>query len=118
MEKITINMLFTAFFFAIGFDFITGVFVAWRNGKVKSKVCANGLFQTMGECILLLILSLINSIFPNTSIVLIFLLFAFLFKESISIIENLHQLGVWIPKCIKKGLEVCVEKIDAMEVKK
>ena len=121
MENLTMNMLFTAFFFAIAFDFITGIMVAWKNGKITSRVCGDGLFRTMGECILLLILSLINNIFPHTNVLLTFLAFlllAFLFKEGVSITENLHQLGVWTPKWAKKALEICVEKLDSMEDKK
>lgn len=118
MENLTLHILFKAFFGAIAFDFITGVFKSFKKGKVESGVCADGLLQTTGECIYLLLLAFINKIFPCTSIILTILLLAFIFKEGISILENLYQLGVWIPKWVKKALEVCVEKIDSMEVKK
>ena len=118
MDFISIDKLFEVFFYWIGLDFITAVFVAFKNGKVESRKCGDGLFSSAGECIYLFILLLINKIFPEARLILQILLLGFIFKESISIIENLYKLGVWIPKWVKKSLEVCVEKIDLMEGKK
>ena len=118
MENIKMHSLFTVFTYLIGFDFISGSFRGWKNGKVESRVCGDGLFRTMGECILLLILIILNNIFPQTDILLAIILLALIFKECISILENLHQLGVWIPKWVKKGLEVCVDKIDSIDIEK
>ena len=42
---------------------------------------------------------------------------AFIFKEGLSIIENLIKLDVYIPNSIKKMLEVGVDKIENKEVK-
>lgn len=117
MKTLTMHSLFTAFTWLIAIDFVSGTFRGWRKGKVQSRVCGDGLFRTMGECILLLILILFNRSFPQTDILLGFLLLAFIFKECISIIENLYQLGVWIPKWVKNGLEACVERIDAIDIK-
>ena len=41
----------------------------------------------------------------------------FIFKEALSIVENLIQLDVWIPDSIKKMLEVGVNKVNSKEVK-
>ena len=41
----------------------------------------------------------------------------FIFKEGLSIIENLIKLDVYIPASIKKMLEVGVDKIENKEVK-
>jgi phage-related holin len=41
----------------------------------------------------------------------------FLFKEALSIIENLIRLDVYIPNSIKKMLEVGVENIENKEIK-
>ena len=45
------------------------------------------------------------------------LIAGFLFKEALSIIENLIRLDVYIPNSIKKMLEVGVEKIENKEVR-
>ena len=36
----------------------------------------------------------------------------FIFKEGLSITENLVQLDVWVPDSIKKMLEVGVDKVN------
>ena len=120
MEALTMDMLFSAFFITIAADFIFGIIVAKKNGKIKSRVCSDGLFRTMGECVLLLLLAMLNSVFPTKHIMHIFLgflLLALLFKECVSILENLYQLGVWIPKWARKSLEICADKMDSIDIK-
>ena len=117
MELITLENLFLLFFGAIIVDFLTGVLVGAKEGKLKSRTCSNGIFRTMGEFILLTIFLCIDYIVPNISAMLSTFVLAFVFKEGLSIIENLIKLDVYIPNPIKKMLEVGVEKIENKEVK-
>ena len=117
MELITLENFFTIFFIAIVIDFLTGVMVAAKEGKLKSRACSNGIFRTMGEFIILTIFLCIDYIIPNISGMLSTFVIAFIFKEGLSIIENLIKLDVYIPASIKKMLEVGVEKIENKEVK-
>jgi toxin secretion/phage lysis holin len=119
MKALTMNMLFTTLFILIIFDFILGIMVACKNRNLASRTCSDGLFRKMGECALLLLISIINGVFPHQNILhfyLAFLIFALIIKEMISIGENLHLLNVWIPQFIKKSLSVCVDKIDSIDV--
>ena len=43
MELATLEVLFMIFFGAIVTDFITGVLVAAKQGKLKSRTCSNAL---------------------------------------------------------------------------
>ena len=115
MELITLENLFFLFFGAIIIDFVTGVLVAAKQGKLKSRTCSNGLFRTMGEVIVLTIFLLIDYLVPNISFMLSTFIIGFIFKEGLSIIENLIKLDVYIPNSIKKMLEVGVEKIEKGE---
>ena len=45
MELVTLEVLFMIFFGAIVTDFITGVLVAAKQGKLKSRTCSNGMFR-------------------------------------------------------------------------
>ena len=117
MELITLENLFLLFFIAIVVDFITGVLVGAKEGKLKSRTCSNGIFRTMGEFILLTIFLCIDYIVPNISAMLSTFVLAFVFKEGLSIIENLIKLDVYIPASIKRTLEVGVDKIESKEVK-
>ena len=117
MELITLENLFLLFFIAIVVDFITGVLVGAKEGKLKSRTCSNGIFRTMGEFIILTMFLCIDYIIPGISAMLSTFIVAFIFKEGLSIIENLIKLDVYIPASIKRTLEVGVDKIESKEVK-
>ena len=112
MELVTLEVLFMIFFGAIVTDFITGVLVAAKQGKLKSRTCSNGMFRSIGECIVLVIFMLINRLVPGLSLILSTFILGFVFKEGLSIVENLIGLDVWVPESIKKRLEVGVQKIN------
>ena len=117
MELVTLEVLFMIFFIAIVIDFLSGVVVAAKKGRLKSRTCSNGLFRSIGECIVLVIFLCIDYLIPNLSMILSTFIIGFIFKEGLSIIENLVQLDVWIPDSIKKMIEVGTEKVNSKEVK-
>ena len=117
MDLVTLEVLFIVFFGAIVIDFITGVLVAAKQGKLKSRTCSNGMFRSIGECIVLGIFLSIDYLIPGLSMILSTFVIGFIFKEGLSIVENLIKLDVWIPDSIKKMLEVGVDKVNSKEVK-
>ena len=117
MELITLENLFLLFFWAIIIDFITGVLASAKEGRLKSRTCSNGIFRTMGEFVILTIFLCVDYIIPGISGMLSTFIIAFIFKEGLSVIENLIKLDVYIPNSIKKALEVGVEKVENKEVK-
>ena len=116
MELVTLEVLFMIFFGAIVTDFITGVLVAAKQGKLKSRTCSNGMFRSIGECIVLVIFMLIDRMVPGLNLILSTFIMGFAFKEGLSIAENLVQLDVWVPDSIKQMLEVGVNKVNSKEV--
>ena len=116
MELVTLEVLFLIFFGAIVTDFITGVLVAAKQGKLKSRTCSNGMFRSIGECIVLVIFILMDRLVPELSLILSTFILGFVFKEGLSVVENLVQLDVWIPDSIKQTLEVGVNKVNSKEV--
>ena len=116
MELVTLEVLFMIFFGAIVTDFITGVLVAAKQGKLKSRTCSNGMFRSIGECIVLVIFILMDRLVPGLSLILSTFILGFVFKEGLSVVENLVQLDVWIPDSIKQTLEVGVNKVNSKEV--
>ena len=117
MELITLENLFIIFFGAIVIDFVTGVLASAKEGKLKCRTWSSGIFRTMGEFIILTIFLCIDYLVPGISAILSTFIIGFIFKEGLSIIENLIKLDVYIPNSIKKMLEVGVEKIENKEVK-
>lgn len=116
MELVTLEVLFIVFFGAIVIDFVTGVLVAAKQGKLKSRTCSNGMFRSIGECIVLGIFLGVDYLVPSLNLMLSTFVVGFIFKEGLSIVENLVKLDVWIPNSIKRMLEVGVEKVDSKEV--
>ena len=116
MELVTLEVLFMIFFGAIVTDFITGVLVAAKQGKLKSRTCSNGMFRSIGECIVLVIFMFINRMVPRLNLILSTFILGFIFKEGLSVVENLVQLDVWVPESIKQMLEVGVNKVNSKEV--
>ena len=116
MELVTLEVLFLIFFGAIVTDFITGVLVAAKQGKLKSRTCSNGMFRSIGECIVLVFFMLIDRLVLELSLILSTFILGFIFKEGLSVVENLVQLDVWVPESIKKMLEVGVNKVNSKEV--
>ena len=116
MELVALEVLFMIFFGAIVTDFITGVLVAAKQGKLKSRTCSNGMFRSIGECIVLVIFILMDRLVPELSLILSTFILGFVFKEGLSVVENLVQLDVWIPDSIKQTLEVGVNKVNSKEV--
>ena len=117
MELVTLEVLFMIFFGAIVIDFITGVLVAAKQGKLKSRTCSNGMFRSIGECVVLVIFMLIDRLIPGLNLILSTFVVGFVFKEGLSIVENLVELDVWVPESIKKTLEVGVNEVNSKEVK-
>ena len=117
MELVTLEVLFLIFFGAIVTDFVTGVLVAAKQGRLKSRTCSNGMFRSIGECIVLVIFMFINRMVPGLNLILSTFILGFVFKEGLSIVENLVQLDVWVPESIKQMLEVGVNKVNSNEVK-
>lgn len=117
MKLETLEVLVITFFGAIVIDFVTGILVSAKQGKLKSRTCSDGMFRSIGECIVLGIFIAISKLMPNLNLILSTFVIGFIFKEGLSIVENLVGLDVWIPTSIKKMLEVGIDKIENMEDK-
>lgn len=114
--EISLNVLFKLFFIAICIDFLTGVIASAKEGKLKSRTCSNGIFRSIGECIVLIIFLIVDYLIPELDFILNTFVVGFIFKEGISIVENLIKLGVWVPESLQKALEVGVSNIENKEV--
>lgn len=115
MQLVTLEILFRIFFMAIIFDFLTGILVAAKHGKLKSRTCSNGMFRSIGECIVLFIFIGVSTMIPSMELVFSTFIIGFIFKEALSIVENLIGLDVWVPDSMKKMLEVGVDKINNID---
>ena len=115
--NITLETLFLIFFASIIVDFLTGVLVAAKQGRLKSRTCSNGMFRSIGECILLISLIFIATYVPGCDLLFSTFVLGFIFKEGLSIVENLVGLDVWIPESLKRMLSIYVEQVENYDKK-
>ena len=116
--NITLETLFLIFFVGIVVDFITGILVAAKQGKLKSRTCSNGMFRSIGECIVLAIFVFVATYVPGFELLFSTFVVGFIFKEGLSIVENLVGLDVWIPDSIKRMLSIYLDKVENYDTKK
>lgn len=112
MGQITLDALFKLFFIAIILDFISGILASAKEGRLKSRTCSNGMFRSIGECFVLVIFIIVAYYIPILENMVEVFMLGFIFKESLSIVENLIRLDVWIPDCIKQLLAAGVDKMN------
>lgn len=108
----TLNTLYTLFAFFIFLDNITGLIKAFKTGRIKSRTLRNGLFCSVGELVLLAMAITLVYFIPVISLFIFMLIFFMALKELISILENLIEIGVRLPKWLIKGLKVYTDKIE------
>lgn len=104
--------LFKIFFIAIVMDLVTGIIAAGYEGRIKSATMRRGLWTTMGEVVALAFMTSVCTIMPELLQMAEFVISAMLFKEGVSICENLGRAGLWIPPWMKRALEVFSDDID------
>ena len=112
VEQLTQDVLLKLFFIAIVVDFVTGILASAKEGRLKSRTCSNGMFRSLGECVVLLILMTVSYYIPSIEFLCKTFTLGFVFKEALSITENLARLGVWIPTYLKDMLEDGVTKVS------
>lgn len=96
----------------IAVDFVTGVLHAWSTGHLKSYKMRQGLARKSGELLILVLGEAFTYGMQLPVYVLAFLALYIIFMELVSIVENLRNMGIKIPKFIDKALASIDEKID------
>jgi toxin secretion/phage lysis holin len=109
LGDITGPMMALLFFIVI--DYVTGVFVAYKNKTLSSKVGAVGIAK---KICLLLIIGVGNIIdvyiLGNGAAIRTAVIFFYLANEGISLIENCAALGVPVPEKVKDVLAQLTDK--------
>ena len=108
-------VVFKLYFIAVCADFITGVTAAAKEGKLKSRTCAYGMYRSIGEILVLGLAIIVFYYVPMVHDIIQYIMLGFLFKEGLSICENLKKLDVWLPEMLTKTLELKVNKVDKGE---
>lgn len=87
----------------IALDYITGVLSAIYNKELSSKIGLKGIAKKLGYLCGVILACLLDSLTGNTNIIRMLVIYLFIANDGISIIENLAEMNVKLPK---KVLEV------------
>lgn len=87
-------------------DYITGVMVAIVRQKLSSEIGFKGIAKKIAIFCLVAVAAVIDSkIIKDGSVIRMSVIFFYLSNEGISILENVSNLGLPIPKKLKNVLE-------------
>ena len=85
----------------MGVDIVTGVVKAWVNKNFEASIMRTGLGKKAGEAAVLIVGELLSYALNLPGIVMNCIGFYIIFMEAMSIMENVDQLGLPIPRFIK-----------------
>lgn len=86
-------------------DYITGILSAIYNKRLNSKIGIKGIVKKVGYLCLVALSVIIDKITGQTGIIRSIVIYFLVSNDGISIIENLVQMNVKVPKKIKESLE-------------
>lgn len=107
-----LDQLLSVFAVVFIIDTISGIIKANISGTYSSKAFRKGILNKSGYLLAIILVVQLDKILGNTGALRTALLFCFIYNESISVIENLGEMGVPIPEKIKAALEVLNKKSE------
>jgi toxin secretion/phage lysis holin len=106
-----LDNLVAAFAIFMACDYITGLMVGGKEGKISSKRSLKGLGKKVGMITFVIVANQLDIIVGNDEGFLRNSMLMFLIgTEGISIVENLGKLGIKVPPFIMKALEQLSDK--------
>ena len=100
-------------------DYISGIAKAWQKSALNSGIGIKGIIKKVFNIFLVIIGIILDIlmlyIFPEMQIKMLFSLmitFYIIINEIISILENINELGIKIPKFVEKLISKLKNKID------
>ena len=111
LPKTIVIMLITYLAIKI-LDFLSGLLKTWKIKNYKSSKMRDGLIKWIAELIGVIFVILIDMLLGLEFYLCGLTLALFVYKECGSVIENLGQLGVELPKILREKLEVLNKEKD------
>lgn len=91
---------------AIVIDYISGLIKAYECKVLSSKIGFRGILKKVGVLLVVMLAVLIDRVTGETGAIRTLVIYYFVANEGLSIVENLAEAGVPIPKALKKALKV------------
>lgn len=93
-------------------DVLTGIIKAWAHNDFKSAIMRAGLAKKAGEIMILVVGELISYGMMLPDAIMNGISFYIIFMEIMSILENLDELGIPIPKFVRDVINNVDDKLQ------
>lgn len=109
---ITVDILIQTYLIFKALDFITGFLKAYKIEGWRSSKIREGVVFVIAEIIAIIFAGVLDQVL-GLNILLLATKCLFIYKEAISIVENLGILGIDLPPVIKNQIELFKNKSDS-----
>lgn len=90
---------------AIILDYVSGLIKAFITKQVSSKIGFKGIVKKVAILLIIMLATLVDRVTGETGAIRTLVIYYFVANEGLSILENLGQAGLPIPKSIKNALK-------------
>ena len=90
---------------SIVIDYITGMLKSYKSSKLNSKIGIKGILKKVGILCLVALAVLIDKIAGETGLIRTLIIYYLFANEGLSIVENLSEIGILVPKFLTDRLE-------------
>lgn len=101
-----IDIALSCLLVAIALDYISGLIKAYETKTLSSSIGFRGILKKVGILVLVMLAVIVDRITINNGGVRTLVIYYFVANEGLSIIENLAQTGLPVPKKLKQALKV------------
>ena len=97
---------------AIALDYVSGILKAFINKNLSSEIGLKGILKKVGILVIVMLGVLIDRVAGETGAIRTLVIYYFVANEGLSIIENLGEAGLPIPKKLKDALKALKKETD------
>lgn len=96
----------------MGIDVVTGVVTAWAKQVFNASIMRTGLAKKVGEIMILVIGELVSYSLMLPDTIMNCISFYIIFMEIMSILENIDELGIPVPKFVRDVINNVDDKLQ------
>lgn len=101
-----IDIAFLCLIVAIALDYVSGLIKAYSTKSLSSSIGFRGILKKIGVLVLVMLSVVVDRITVNNGGIRTLVIYYFVANEGLSVLENLAQAGLPIPKKLKEALKV------------
>lgn len=101
-----VDVAFLCLIVAIALDYVSGIIKAFNTKTLSSSIGFRGILKKIGVLVLVMLSVVVDRITVNNGAIRTLVVYYFVANEGLSVLENLAQAGIPVPKKLKEALKV------------